>query len=188
LHSGALMRGLGWLLLACLAASARAADPGFSILDVQTRLAEGVYRLDAKVRFDLSRSVRSALDSGVPLPLLYRFRILRPRDYLWDEQVAVLNQRYRLEYHALSKRYVLVNVNTGAGQAFSSLADALVPLEHLRDFPLIDAEVLPPGPRYVGEMEIFLDTEALPVPLRLQAWVNNAWRLDSDPFRWPLVP
>jgi len=188
LYAGALMRRLGWLLLACLATPAHADGPGFRILQVETRLVDGVYRLEARAHLDLSRSVRSALESGVPLGLLYRFRILRPRDYLWDQQVAELNQRFRIEYHALSKRYVLVNVNTGAGQAFSSLTDALEPLEHLRDFPLIDAEILPPGPRYVGEMEVLLDSDALPVPLRLQTWVNNAWRLDSKPLRWSLAP
>ncbi|MCU0936075.1 MAG: DUF4390 domain-containing protein [Gammaproteobacteria bacterium] len=189
MHPAALTVRLGWLLFAlCLAGAARAGDAGFEVREVQTRLVDGVYRLDARVNLDFSRSVRRALESGVAIPLLYRFRILRPRDYLWDEQVAELNQRFRIEYHALSTRYVVVNVNAGTGQAYSTLADALQSIQTLTSFPLIDAELLPPGPRYVGTLEVLLDSEALPVPLRLQTWVNDAWRLDSRPFRWPLDP
>lgn len=189
MHAAALTVRLGWVLLAlALAGPVRAGDAGFQVLSVETHLAEGVYRLDAEVELDLSRSARRALESGVAIPILYRFRILRPRDYLWDEQVAELNQRYRVEFHALSQRYVVVNVNAGTGQAFSTLSDALQSIETLRAFPLIDAELLSAGPRYVGTMEVLLDSEALPVPLRLQTWVNDAWRLDSRPYRWPLNP
>lgn len=189
MHAAALMARLGWVLLAVsLAVPARASDAGFEILGVETRLTDGVYRLDARVELDFSRSARRALESGVAMPILYRFRILRPRDYLWDEQVAELNQRYRVEFHALSQRYVVVNVNAGTGQAFSTLADALQSIQTLHGFPLIDAELLSAGRRYVGTMEVLLESEALPVPLRLQTWVNDAWQLDSQPYRWPLNP
>ncbi|MCU0936122.1 MAG: DUF4390 domain-containing protein [Gammaproteobacteria bacterium] len=189
MHPAALTVRLGWLILAlCLTGAARASEAGFEVLSVETRVVDGVYRLDALVNLDLSRSARRALESGVAIPLLYRFRILRPRDYLWDEQVAELNQRYRVEFHALSQRYVVVNVNAGTGQAFSTLADALASLQTLKSFPLIDADLLPAGSRYFGTLEVLLDSEALPVPLRLQTWVNDAWRLDSRPYRWPLTP
>lgn len=189
MHASALMARLGWALLAAsLAGAVCAGDAGFEVLSVQTHLTEGVYRLDAEVQLDFSRSARRALESGVPIPILYRFRILRPREYLWDEQVAELKQRYRIEFHALSQRYVVVNVNAGTGQAFSTLAEALRSIETLRAFPLIDADLLPAGPRYVGTLEVLLDSEALPVPLRLQTWVNDAWQLDSRPYRWPLTP
>lgn len=189
MHAAAPLGRLGWILvLGLLAVPAAFADSGFAVDSVETHLAEGVYRLDASVRIDLSRSVRRALDNGVPITLEFRIRVLRPRDYLWDEEVASLSQRFRIEYHALSKRFVLTNVNTGAGQAFRTLEAALEPLQRLQDFPLIDATLLPPGARYVGELSVLLDSESLPVPLRLQTWVNDAWRLSSDPYRWPLAP
>jgi hypothetical protein len=189
LHAAALLGRLGWILLLGLVAARTAlADSGFTVESVETRLVDGVYRLDARVRIDLSRSVRRALDSGVPITLLFQIRVLRPRDYLWDAQVANLSQRFRIEYHALSKRFVLTNVNTGAGQAFRTLEGALEPLQRLHDFPLVDASLLPPGPRYVGELTVLLDSESLPAPLRLQTWVNDAWRLSSSAFRWPLAP
>ena len=189
MHTGSLTARLGWVLLAAfLFAPAHAGEAGFRVRDVQSRLVEGVYRVDATVDLDLSRSARRALESGIALPLLYRFRILRNRDYLWDAEVAELNQRYSIEYHALSERYVLVNVNAGTGQAYSSLSEALHAIENLKSFPLIDAELLRPGPRYAGTLQVLVDSEALPVPLRLQTWVNNAWRLDSQPLQWPLNP
>lgn len=189
MYAAALLGRLGWLLLLGLVAPPTAlADTGFSVESAETRLVEGVYRLDARVRIDLSRSVRRALDSGVPITLVFQIRVLRPRDYLWDAQVASLSQRFRIEYHALSKRFVLTNLNTGAGQAFRSLEDALEALQRLQDFPLIDASLLPPGPRYIGELAVLLDSESLPAPLRLQTWVNDAWRLSSTAYRWPLAP
>jgi hypothetical protein len=175
-------------MLGLLALPASGGDARLEVRSVETRLVEGVYRLDAEVVVDLSRSIKRALDSGVPITLLYRIRVLRERAYLWGERVAALSQRYRLEFHALSKRYVLVNVNTGDGQAFRTLADAIAPLQRLRDFPLIDASLLAAGEHYAGEMEVLIDGESLPVPLRLQTWFNDAWRLASDTYRWPLTP
>jgi hypothetical protein len=180
----------GFLLLGLLAGRlpAAGAEPRFGVEEATSTLVEGVYRLDARVAMRLSPAVIGALESGVPITFQYRIRVLRERDYLWDQEVASLYQRYQLEYHALSERYLLVNLNTGVSQVHRSLDGALASLGRLQDFPLIDAQLLPPGPRYTGEVQVYLESESLPVPLLVQYYLDASWRLASEPVRWPLAP
>lgn len=158
------------------------------VISAESRLEGGVYRLDAGIRVRLSRPVLEALHSGVPITLVYRVRLLRPRAYLWDEVSAEVHQRWRLEHHALSDRFVLTNLNTSAAQAFGTLEDALAELGDLRDFPVIDSKLLPADGAPVAELQAWLDTDVLPTPLRLQAIFDARWRLASDPYRWALTP
>ena len=95
-------------------------------------------------------------------------------------------QRYRLEFHALSKRYVLTNVNAGVSQTFDYLDDALTALGTIDGFPLIDRGLLRDGERYTGTLRARLDIEKLPAPLRPLAYLSSQWRLSSDRHTWSL--
>jgi hypothetical protein len=188
LRVAGLTRAVGFLLLLAMldALPARAAE--LEVEAAESRLEAGVYRLEARVQIRLSRPVVEALTSGVPVTLLYSIRVLRPRSYLWDEGTATLQQRFRIEHHALTNRFVVTNLNTSAAQAFASLEEATRAVGVLDRFPLIDAGLLSAGEKYVGEIQVLLDRDALPAPLKLQALFDARWRLSSDPYRWPLVP
>ncbi len=181
--------GVGWLILCGPWGSpASAAEPGFRIRLVETHLANQVYLLNARIEFRFSRVVLEALDSGVPVTILLELQVLRDRDYLWDERIADLKQRYRLAYHALSGRYVVQNQNTGVSHTYQTLDDALYALGSIRAFPLIDRQLMKPGGHYYGKLEARLDIESLPAPLRPLAYLNSKWRLASDVYTWPLQP
>ncbi len=170
-----------------LASTAAIAD-GFRVRRVETRLVEDVYYLDARVDLELSEAALEALEHGVPISIVFEMRVLRERTYWLDERIADLTQRFRLEYHALSKRHVLVNVNTGASQTFDSLDEALGALGTIRNFPLIDRGLLKAGERYEGGLKARLDIEGLPAPMRPLAYLSSEWRLSSDRHIWLLKP
>ncbi|RMG28822.1 MAG: DUF4390 domain-containing protein [Gammaproteobacteria bacterium] len=176
-------------LLPGLFTGARADEPGrpgFRVVDVRSERSDGLYRVDANLHLRLSRAAREALDNGLPLTIQIRMQVLRPRRYLWDEVVAEVIQRYRLRYHALARRYVLVNLNTDEQRPYPTLAQALARLGTLRDFPLIDTHLLDPEATYLARIRVELDIESLPTPMRVMAYLSKAWHLDSDWYVWRL--
>jgi hypothetical protein len=162
-------------------------DPGyFEIREASTQLKDGVYFLDALIEYRLSSEARTALQSGLPLTIRVEVELLRHRRFWFDNEDAVLHQRYQLEYHALSERFTIQNLNSGDQTSFSTLYAAMDWLGHVNHFPLIDAALIEPGHDYYLRMRTVLDAEKLPGPLRLIAFWRRDWSLGSDWYRWQL--
>ncbi|MFN2309620.1 MAG: DUF4390 domain-containing protein [Gammaproteobacteria bacterium] len=182
-----------WLLLAGCAwlwppAAAQAAEPYFEVRAADSRLRDAVYLLDADIDFQLSAAAQEALQNGIPLVLEVEIRVERPREWVWPDTVATLSQRYRLQYHALSDRYVVHNLNTDQRQSFAHLDQAQAALGRLRDFPLLDRRLLQADAPYQVKLRAGLVIEALPTPIRLWAYASEQWRLDSAWYIWQLHP
>ncbi len=193
-HPLPLARGLraAWLLVLLGAlVGARPGWPatgGFRVLDARTYLDGKIYRLDANLRLRFGKAAREALDSGVPLIIDIQIRVARSRRWLWDDVAAELHQRYRIQYHALSDRYLVENLNTHALSSHPGLADAERTLGTLRGLPLIDSKLLAPRGHYRVALRVRLDVEALPTPMRLWAYVSRDWDLGSEWYSWALTP
>ncbi|MGH8427191.1 MAG: DUF4390 domain-containing protein [Gammaproteobacteria bacterium] len=164
------------------------ATPAFTVEDTAGTLHHGVYYLDADLALNLNRQARDALANGVALTFLMQIHVIRTRVLLWNQDVAELTQRYRLSYLPLSNRYRVENLNSGAIADYGSLAAALAPIEHIRDLPLIDADLLARGVRYLAALRVVLDTRDLPGPLQLMTMFVPGWRLESEWHQWVLVP
>ncbi len=181
-----------WLLAVCCLLFSQtvlaAADQGFRILAAETRLKQNVYHLEANLDLKFSDDALDALRSGVPLIILVNIEVLKDRSWWWDKTIAELEQGYLLLYHALSEKYIIHNLNSGAQQNFSSLGAALHDLSHIRDLPLIDHNLLDEDDDYYIRMRTYLDIESLPAPMRPIAYISSQWQLESDWFTWPLKP
>ena len=162
-------------------------DPGyFAVREARTGLENGVYFLDARIEYRLSSDARRALQSGVPLTIRVEVELLRPRRLWFDGEEAALRQRYQLEYHALSERFTVQNLNSGDQASFWTLSAALDSLGRIEHFPLIDAALLEANQRYYLRMRSVLDVEKLTGPLRLIAFWRRDWSLGSDWYKWQL--
>ncbi len=159
-----------------------------SISDVRTLLVDGVYRLGARVDIDFNETLPEALHNGVPLLIELRIEVLRKREWfwLWPELVADLRQRFKLEYHVLSRRYLVYNYASGVQQSFRSMEGALDYIGNVYDLPLIDEKLLDPTQHYLVRIRAGIDVEALPTPVRLWAYLGSEWSLKSRWFEWPL--
>jgi hypothetical protein len=91
-----------------------------------------------------------------------------------------------VSYHALSRQYLLTNLNTRNVNTFNSLDLLLESLGTVRDFPLIDAGLLQADKDYLIRMRVYFDYDQLPIPLRMRAYSSSAWRPDSGWLVWPL--
>jgi len=162
-------------------------DPGrFEVRSASVELESGVYLLTARVDFRLSTEARDALQAGVPLNIRLDVEVVHDRRFWFNNTVASLRQRFQLEYHALSERYIVMNVNSGQQESFGSLAGALNFLGRVDKLPLIDAALLEDSREYRLRMRAFLDVEKFPGPLRLLAFWRRDWSLASDWYQWLL--
>jgi hypothetical protein len=161
---------------------------GFRILAAETKLKEHVFHLDANMDLKFTDDALEALRSGVPLIVLINIEVQKDRSWWWDKTIAELEQGYLLLYHALSEKYIIHNLNSGAQQNFISLNAALHSLSNIRDFPLIDKNLLEEGDDYYVRLRTYLDIESLPAPMRPIAYISSQWQLESDWFTWPLKP
>jgi len=163
-------------------------DPGyFEVRSATVELRGDVYFLNAWIEFRLSTDARQALESGLPLTIRIEVQLLNRRRFWMDNEEAELRQQYRLQYHALTERFIVENVNSGDETSFATLFSALNYLGRLDGLPFIDSTLLDPERRYDIRIRAVLDTEQLPGPLRLLAFWRRDWSLGSDWYRWPLA-
>jgi len=174
-------------LLTVLPLQTLRAEHAFVVKSMETNLVDGVYQLDARIDFHFSGPALNALESGVPLLILYDIQVKQERWY-WNRTLADLEQGYLLLYHALSEKFILQNLNSGVQEHYASLDAALADLGHISRLPLIDAKLLEPDANYFVRLRVHLDIESLPAPMRPLAYISSDWDLDSDWYRWPLNP
>jgi hypothetical protein len=161
-------------------------DPGFfEVRSAVAALREDVYYLNAEITYRLSTEAIDALHSGVPLAIRLDVEIIDPRRWWFDNDYAALRQSYQLDYHALSERYIVLNVNSGDQASFASLSAALEYVGRVERLPLLDTAVLDERGYYV-RMRASLDQEQFPGPLRLLAFWRRDWSIASEWYRWPL--
>jgi hypothetical protein len=183
---------LGSLTVALIAFGAQSQapaqeDPGrFEIRSAGVELRGGVYYLDAWVEYRLSTEAREALDAGVALTLETEVEFLRIRRFWLDDQETGLSQGYELQYHALSERYLVVNLNSAAQSSYATLFSALNYLGRITKLPLIDASLLDSESNYEIRIRAVLSTEEMPGPLRLLAFWRRDWSLESEWYTWLL--
>ena len=174
------------LCLLITAAPTQGHADGFNVLTAETILKEHVYLLEANLDLEFSADALDALRSGVPLIVLINIEVLKDRNWWLDKTIAKLEQGYLLLYHALSEKYIIHNLNSGAQQNFISLSSAIHSLSNLHDFPLIDKNLLDEDDDYYVRLRTYLDIESLPAPMRPIAYISSQWQLESDWFSWPL--
>lgn len=190
--AGRLARSLKLAIVALLLGAsghiaAQEEDPGrFEIRSASAELDAGVYYLNAWIELRLSSDALAALRSGVPLTIRLDVELLSNRRFWMDADAAELLQRYQLDYHALTERYVVSNLNSGDQSSFATIFSALNYLGRIEKLPLIDAALLEPDRRYDVRLRVVLDMESLPGPLRLLAFWRRDWSIASDWYRWRL--
>lgn len=145
---------------------------------------DGVLQLNATLDLSLSRSALRALRDGVPVQLELGVAVNRKRSYLPDEEVAYLVQRWQIQYHALSERYLVANLNTGQQTSYSALAPALAALSQVRGLPVLDEALMETGERYEASVRAIASVDGgLPDAVRVMMfWVD--WKRATDWYTW----
>ena len=160
--------------------------PGFDVRSASITMESGIYYLDTRVEYRLSANAREALGAGVPLTIHLEVEFINPRWYWVDENVGDLRQSYQLQYHALSERYIVLNLNGGEQNTYATLSSALDGLGLITGLPLLNSSLLEPDESYDVRVRAVLSTEDFPDPLRFLAFWRRDWSMRSDWYRWQL--
>ena len=193
---GLLRRGawgalLGMLLSLPWAGSAQAQapdeQPGFVIRTAYTELVNGVYYLNADVGLNLSDDAINALENGLPITVKLQIEIIKHHSWWFNATSASLTQSYQISYHALTRRFIITNLNSGDQQSYATYREAVTSMGQVSDLPIIDAKLLTPGDHYNIRMRAVLDVTSMPGPLQLFASIFKGWDLSSDWYQWVLA-
>ena len=168
--------------------AANSTSTGFKIINAETKIKNNVFQLSANMSLSFSADALEALRSGVPLIVLVNIEVLNDRNWWWDKTIAELEQGYLLLYHALSEKYIIHNLNSGAQHNYVSLNTALSVLGQIRNLPILDKNLLNKDSNYYIRLRTYLDIESLPAPMRPIAYISSQWQLESDWYTWPLKP
>jgi Domain of unknown function (DUF4390) len=160
----------------------------FEVRSADLELKEGVYHLNARIDLPISDAVRRGLVEGVPLTLEVDLDLERVRQLLPDSRVAELTQRYRLQYNAVSARYILRNENSGQQESLGTVDEAIAHLSEVHSLPALDKTLIAADRRYEGRVKAKIDFGTVPFTLRLlMFWVSD-WHRESDWYTWSFQP
>jgi hypothetical protein len=160
----------------------------FEVRSADLELQDGVYHLNARMDLPISEAVRRALVEGVPLTLEVDLDIERVRQLLPNSRVAELTQRYRLQYNAVTARYILRNENSGQQESLGTIDEAIAHLSEVHSLPALDRALIAADRRYEGRVRGKLDFGTVPFTLRLlMFWVSD-WHRESDWYAWTFQP
>ena len=180
------LAGLAVFALASDLAQAQDDPDGFEVRSASISLESGVYYLDTWIEYRLSSDALEALDAAVPLTIQLEVEFINPRWFWAGENVGNLRQSYQLQYHSLSERYIVRNLNSGEQNTFATLFSALNDLGRVTRLPLIDAALLDPNQNHDVRIRALLSTEDMPGPLRfLEFWRRDVAQ-SSDWYRGQL--
>jgi hypothetical protein len=160
----------------------------FEVRSADLELIDGVYHLNARIDLPISEAVRRGLVEGVPLTLEVDLDIERVRQLLPNSRVAELTQRYRLQYNAVSARYILRNENSGQQESLGTVDEAIAHLSEVHSLPALDKALIAADRRYEGRVKAKIDFGTVPFTLRLlMFWVSD-WHRESDWYAWTFQP
>ena len=176
------------LIMLLLAMTAAAQTDGFRVTEFDVRLEDQLLYADARIDYTLSRTATEALENGVALVVVQRLGLQRERWWWRDALVVSQQRRYRLQYHAISRRYVLTRIASGESRSFRSLDALLLRLGRVEAWPVVRLDRLNEAHDYRLRLDTALVVEALPRLLRMVAWINPEWQLRSEPRYRTVMP
>ena len=182
-----LSAALAFLCFTGIAVAQDNEDGSVEVRSAYTELEEGVFYLNARLDYTLSRAALEALENGVTLNIELQIEVTQSRRFIWDKSVASLRQQYQLGYHALTQRYLVANLNSGERQSHADLDSALMYLGRVEHLPVIDQAILDGDARYRVGLRAILDVKELPGALKLLSVVWGNWRIASKWYTWPLT-
>jgi hypothetical protein len=177
-------RLIGVLVLLCMSLPTWSA--AFKIESVESELRNGVYHIDARFDLQFSKAMQSALLNGVTLVVGAQIELKRPRRYWMDEDIATLEQRYAMNYHLLSRQYLVTDLNTEIQRNFHSFDTAVDFLNSGRELPSIDAGFLDPDLAYLAYIRVYLVRSELPLALKAKAYSLRSWKASSPWSLWQI--
>ncbi len=167
------------------------AHADFAVKSAAPRLQNRVVHVDTRFELSLNPKTEEALHKGIPLELVIDFQLVRARRWWTDRLITDLQLRRRLQFHALSRQYMVLEARPGGpAESFATLDQALTYLGDFSDFeiPLTARKQILPDARHLLAVRAYLNIEALPALMRPLAYATPSWYLGTGWSEWPVQP
>jgi hypothetical protein len=174
---------------AALATLPAPASADFRVKEVTIVVQDLTLLTSIQLNLELNEKTEEALNNGIPLEVTIDANLVRHRWWWTNKLVADWTIRQRLQFHALSRQYLVSTVGTGEpAESFASLSLALENMGKLGDlkFTLTPKKQFDPTARHLLQVRARLDIETLPVVMRPLAYASPSWRLNTGWTEWPL--
>lgn len=165
----------------------QAADLGFSEV-VVTLSDDDRIMLDAQVKYTLNDTASEALENGVPLTFETHVEVRAADAWVWSRDVVDQRIRSTLRYRPLSSLYEVRIVGSDGKQVFATREAALRYMGLIRNMALIERSKLDAQREYIVRLNVNLDIEALPLPMRPSAYLSSDWNIAAEQWEWRLKP
>ena len=97
----------------------------FTVTEISTEKGDESYLLNARIDINLNTGPKEALENGLPLVFEFQIQTLEKHVWFWDIVVAEYKQIRQVQLHALSRTYLVKDLETGAQRSYLKLDDAL---------------------------------------------------------------
>ena len=144
------------------------------------------FKLDGQFSITLSSGAHEALENGIPLVFELQVQLVRTHRWLWDSVEIELKQVRQIQYHDLSRTYVVRDINAATQRNFRRLSDAMEAAGSLDELLLTNGQLIENAADYKIRLRGSLDIESLPTPVRLIAYVSSIWDMSSKWYVWSL--
>lgn len=183
-----------FFLMAFFTPMSLASDSYLTIESVQSKLLKRELQLTINASIAMSNEQTEMLFSGIPLTFIYDFKLY---DSLWGgfkKKIVEEQLKYTLYYHGLSKQFVVKDLSQNKQQSYPTLSLALGHITEIQNIKLPlplkeenrqsreEKELL-----YYGNVQLWLDIEALPAPLRIPVYLSSQWYLRATPYKWSIM-
>ncbi len=152
-----------------------------------TALDNNQYVVNATISFQLSETQQQALLHGVKLNVNIDMALGEHRVWWWNSLKLVSRISYELKYHALSKHYIVKQLNMDKHWSFTSLPSALKYIGKVEDYRLpAFHENIQDGQHYLY-LAAKIDVETRSLPLKIQSYFKNSkYYAESEGVLWAL--
>jgi len=179
---------LALVAVALLGLPLQAHGDDFDVRTANMRLADGFWRLTARIDYRLTDKALAALDSGVALTFSVEVSASRVRNWWTDPEVLDVKRDWKLTYEPLTKRYLVKYPDDREETSHATLFGALNAMGRIQDLPIADASVMKEDETYDVSVRAVLDQRTLPGPLQVLAFWNGGFSLESDWYEWTMGP
>lgn len=165
-------------LLALLPQLAMAGGTSLHINTAELVAVGDMVALNADVDMHFSPKIEEAISKGFVLKFILEFQLSKPRKYWFDDEVVTVSHEITLNYHALSRQYI---VTRGDQQkAFVRLDEALDDLSYISGLSVFKKSEIEDEAHLKATLLMRLDTKKLPQALQ----ADDEWHMTSQRFEW----
>jgi hypothetical protein len=175
---------------ALFAAAQALAEPLDGVLEVRSayvNVDKGVFQLNARIEYPMNEQIQQALKDGVTLIFDLQVAVKRHRRLWFDADVLELTRRRELVYQAVSERYVVRDLDTGAQDAWPTLEEGLQQIGAIDAWPIVVESQLIPSGSYEISVRASVRRGRLPDALRTLMFWSDSWHRASDWYSWSLA-